>query len=370
MDTVFKRQTLSKIAFACLLALIFAVLSLYLYNIIEWANLPDYGFGYRTAAGVSVVGVVTEPGRTAGIGMEVGDRILKVNGKSFTSMKEFRAGQNKELGEKNSYLIERRGKGFEVTITNTPLGVKGAFIRSGLTYLLDLCYVFIGILVFLMKPHQRTCWIFFLFGTTFGLLFVFFVKLGEMIPGWLGTIHILINTLWPAAFIHLALVFPEERRLLKKYPYVQLLPYFASTFLFIAIRQATTSLADAPRILEHVLVAYCAASVLIFLGSCFQSWFTSSSEIAKLRSKMILLGVAISASIPLFETVANPLLRVYIVPNFNYYLPFLVAFPAFIGYSIVKHNLFDIDAIIKRTYGYIVTTAAISGIYILVLAHI
>ena len=33
------------------------------------------------------------------------------------------------------------------------------------------------------------------------------------------------------------------------------------------------------------------------------------------------------------------------------------------GYSIVKHDLFDIDAIIKRTYGYVLTTGASAGIY-------
>jgi hypothetical protein len=35
----------------------------------------------------------------------------------------------------------------------------------------------------------------------------------------------------------------------------------------------------------------------------------------------------------------------------------------FIGYSIVKHDLFDIDVFIKRTYGYVLTTAALGGIY-------
>ena len=35
------------------------------------------------------------------------------------------------------------------------------------------------------------------------------------------------------------------------------------------------------------------------------------------------------------------------------------------GYCIVKHDLFDIDAIIKRTYGYILTTAGIAGVYAL-----
>jgi class 3 adenylate cyclase len=48
-------------------------------------------------------------------------------------------------------------------------------------------------------------------------------------------------------------------------------------------------------------------------------------------------------------------------------LPFLVVFfPVSITYSIVQHNLFDADAIIRRTLGYVVVTALIVGAYVLV----
>jgi serine phosphatase RsbU (regulator of sigma subunit) len=87
------------------------------------------------------------------------------------------------------------------------------------------------------------------------------------------------------------------------------------------------------------------------------------SHIVKVRSKMILVGFAIAASLPLAEFVANAFFYKSVVPGDNYLLPFFVAFPLSIGYSIVKHDLFDIDAIIKRTYGYILTTGAIAGIY-------
>jgi serine phosphatase RsbU (regulator of sigma subunit) len=358
-----KKRTLSKISFVCALAVILVIVLLYLYNIIKWGNIPDYGFGYRTAAGIGIVGVVTDPGRTAG--MEVGDQILLVNGKPFKNMKEFRVAQNREISGKNTYLVQRQEKQFEITMTNTPLKIKGSFMRSGLTYLMGLCYVLIGVLVFLMKPHQRISWIFFIFGVTIGLFFTFFVKLGELNPPWLGTIHILINTLVAAAFIHLALGFPEERKLIRTFPYAQFLPYLASIFLFVSIRQFARSLVDAPQALYFLLIGYIAVGILIFLTSCFQLWITSRSQIVKLRSKMILLGVAISALVPLFEISINSLFHSHIFPSFNYYLPFLIVFPSFVGYSIVKHNLFDIDAIIKRTYGYVLTTGAIAGVYAL-----
>jgi sigma-B regulation protein RsbU (phosphoserine phosphatase) len=120
---------------------------------------------------------------------------------------------------------------------------------------------------------------------------------------------------------------------------------------------------DAPATWLNVTLAYEIAAVFLFLGSCVQLRLTSRSEIVKLRASMILLGAAIHASLPLFNGVISAIFRVYLIPSFNYLLPFFIASPLFVGYSIVKHDLFDIDAIIKRTYGYILTTGTIAGAY-------
>jgi class 3 adenylate cyclase len=119
----------------------------------------------------------------------------------------------------------------------------------------------------------------------------------------------------------------------------------------------------APKPLHIVAVVYMAFGVFFFLGSCLQLRLKSASQIVKLRSRMVLLGFAMTASLPLSDFILNAFFHIYIFPNFNYYLPFFLFFPAFIGYSIVKHDLFDIDVIIKRTYGYVLTTGAIAGIY-------
>jgi serine phosphatase RsbU (regulator of sigma subunit) len=214
-----------------------------------------------------------------------------------------------------------------------------------------------------MKPHLRISWIFLLCADTFGLRLIFFRSLGPFTPHWLETFYIFLDTFRPAVLIHLAFTFPEERGFLRKLPRVQLLPYFAFIVLFICIRSVASTLVDAPKTWVIISVVYMAGAVLFFLGSCMQLWLKSPSEIAKLRAKVILLGFAISASLPLCEALANALFHVYITPDFRYLLPFFIVAPLFIAYSIVKHDLFDIDAIIKRTYGYILTTGAIAGIY-------
>jgi len=98
------------------------------------------------------VGTLTELGRKAGL--QLGDRILEVNGKAFTNYEEFHAATNHKPGDKNSYLVKRGEQEFEITITNLPLGFKRALFLSGPSYLLGFSYVLIGTLVFLMKPLQ------------------------------------------------------------------------------------------------------------------------------------------------------------------------------------------------------------------------
>jgi len=355
------RRPFKTLDFAVCVLLVLTIAGLYLYNIIKWANYPDFGFGFRTATGIDVVGTITDNGRRAGL--RLGDRLLEVNGGSFTNIQEFRAHMRRKLGDDNTYLIERKGRTFAITITNSPVGFKRSFSKSGFPFLLGLCYALIGVLVFLMKPYQRSSWVFFLFAATFGLFLTFLYKLGVMKPFWLENVNIFAYTFTPAVFIHLAFCFPEERLLLKKHPYTQAIPYIASALLFMNIRYLTPTMTDAPKILLIIAVAYMAIGVLTFLGSCLQLRLTSLSQIVKLRSRMILLGFSIAASLPLVDLVINTVFGVYIVTSFNYYLPFFIVFPVFIGYSIVKHDLFDFDTIMKRTYGYVLTTGTIAGIY-------
>jgi len=355
------KKNFSRITFVSALVLVSAIAMVYMYNIYKWGDYPDFGFSVKTATGIEIVGIVTENGQKSG--MQVEDRILTVNDKTFHSILEFREAMNRELGQENTYLLERQGRVFHVTIPNTPIGFQAAFAKSGFLFLLGLCYMFIGMLVFLMKPHESTSWTFFIFVTMIGLFIIFLNKSGKTSPFWLETVHIFAYTFTPAVFFHLAYSFPEERDLLKKHPHAQFLPYVASSILFLCLRSITPTIMDLPKIWLIVLMTYMTAAILFFLGSCIQLWLKSHSEIVKLRSKMILLGAAISATLPLLDFVTSITFQVYLLPHPNYYVPFFIVFPIFVGYSIVKHDLFDFDAIIKRTYGYVLTTGAIAGVY-------
>ena len=355
------RRILSKIAFTICVTVFAIIAGFYLYNIVKWKDYPDFGFSLRSATGIKVVGVVRDHGKAAGI--QVGDTILDVNHESYNSIEELRARINWELGDDNLWHVERTGRYLYITITNIPSGLQRSFTISGLPLIFGFCYAFIGVLVFLMKPYDRSSWIFFLSTAMFGLFLIFINPLGKISPSWIENSNIIAYCFAPALIIHLALYFPEERKIVRTHPYIQFIPHLFSAIFFVMIRQKTGIMTYAPKPLLIAAVVYMALGVFFFLGSCLQLRLKSTSQIVKLRSRMILLGFAIAASLPLSDLIINTFFNIYLLPNFNFYLPFFIFFPAFVGYSIVKHDLFDIDAIIKRTYGYVLTTGTLAGIY-------
>jgi sigma-B regulation protein RsbU (phosphoserine phosphatase) len=90
----------------------------------------------------------------------------------------------------------------------------------------------------------------------------------------------------------------------------------------------------------------------------------TTSAAVRLQSLVIFSGIAIALVIPTVELLSNLLFKVSLFPGKIYfYLFFLIFFPLSIGYAIVRHDLFEIDLIIRRTYGYVLTTGAIAGAY-------
>ncbi|MBP1742096.1 MAG: hypothetical protein H6Q48_4389 [Deltaproteobacteria bacterium] len=290
MNLAEKKHLPSTIAFLVLLAALVTVFALYFRTIVKWSEYPDFGYSFRSATGLKVIGVVTKHGEQSGL--RVGDRILTVNGKDFNTIEELRAVMNTEPAQENSYFLEREGQRFNVIIQNVPSGFMRSFERSGFSFLLGICYALIGTLVFLMKPHRRPSWVFFLFAATFGVFLGFMNPVGKISPPWLEYPILIGYCFTPAVFLHLALTFPQENRVLLRYPYVQFIPYLFSLALFVLISQATRVIAYASKFWSTVAVVYMALGVLFFIGSCLHLRVSAKSPIVRVRARMILVGFA------------------------------------------------------------------------------
>ena len=106
MLSIEKRKVISVTAFTIVIAAMITVDVLYIFNIVAWRNYPDYGFSFHTATGIKTVSELREHAVKAG--MKVGDQILKVNDKSFATLQDLRKSLQRDIGGKNTYLIEKR----------------------------------------------------------------------------------------------------------------------------------------------------------------------------------------------------------------------------------------------------------------------
>jgi serine phosphatase RsbU (regulator of sigma subunit) len=95
------------------------------------------------------------------------------------------------------------------------------------------------------------------------------------------------------------------------------------------------------------------------------SFLKKSSAIARQRAKIIFFGAAIAFPVPLILLVlANLGITIGDIRILDNFMVFpIMIFPAFIAYSIARHNLFDVDVFIKRTVGYVIMTALVGAVY-------
>ena len=338
----------------------FALLGFYLDNMIRWRYAPDPGWLAIPALGPGTVGVLTHNGEAGGLRHM--DKILSINGKLFKTTAEKRALIDWGIGHPNSYRIEREGREFELVVPTGTLGPRQVVTDCGSGFLVGILYVCLGLLVFLMKPWHGPSWVFSIMSVLMGLLSAYSASSYLFSPSLLNKVLLITFAFLPAVIIHLAAVFPERRAFASK-PLALAPQYLFSTALLIATVSKADRIATVPSGLLTALYLYLLASVLVFLGNTIYSYRTTASAAVRLQSVAIFTGMGLAGLIPLVDGFANMSFGATILPESITITTFILFFPLSVGYAIVRHDLFEIDTVIRRTYGYVLSTAAIVVAY-------
>jgi len=354
--------------FAIALILVIGVYVVYGVNMVNWRNSPDFGWRTMYDSGPNVVAEVMESGKAAGL--RVGDVIQAINGKTYTTFDDlYLKVRDDKIGSVNTYTVLRDGRTLQVSITTYRLGLSNVLIRSGPLFLIGLIYAAIGILVFLMKPKAPESRLFFAMTGSLGMMVSLSGPSDLLHPLWLFSIRDLIEKIVPASMIHLALIFPKTRTVLKKIPGLWLSPYLIAISLFIACKVSSSSYWHAPHVLILLYYVYLLFGIVFFLFSTVWNLFKDPSIVIRLQSRVIFMGLMLGFFIPAADLFSRYYWGFYLFPNPTVgFAIFLTMFPLSIGYTIVKHDLFAIDVIVRRTYGYILSTASIIGVYALIVS--
>ena len=328
----------------------------------RWRNSPDIGWIPIKELGSAIVGITSPHGENAGL--QVMDKIISLNGKPYETFEEFNEIIDFEIGRSNTYVLNRNGKVFTIQVNTIKLGIKRVIFQSGFIWIVGLLFMGIGFVVFLMKPNHYESWAFLLMTATLSITVTYSAPSFFYAPEFLNNILLFSYPLLPSTILHLTFFFPQEKTFFAgRKRYISLL-YAVSIILGIISRLSAERFSLLPGFLLNIDLVYLFASLLIFLGATVHGYFKTKSIAVRLQSIVIFTGITVSLFVPIIDTLTSLLFKFTLAPNPTlFYLFFLTFFPLSIGYAIARHDLFEFDVIVRRTYGYILSTAAIIFIY-------
>ena len=336
---------------------------------VKWVNRPFAGFLLYDFPLTGSMSHSDWPGRKAGL--EFLDQVVSYDNQEIKAGRDLvKAIGNKKPGTPVLYVIESKDGRRQFTLPVINFGLREFFLIFFLTFIGGTAVFGLGCIVYVLKPGVHTSWVFFLYCFFLSLYMVtsfeiqstyFFVHL-----------HYFALCLMSALLFHLGLIFPERKHILTRWPFLKYLIYLPALILAVGYQIYLFNfngalgfkfLSTAPAYIimgkiNRMFTLFCVVGMIVFV---IHSIFTSATAIGRQRGRMILFGVTLA----FLPSVSIMLIMGFLKVNFpwNFLVFFVLFFPASIAYSIVKHNLFDADTIIKRTVGYIVTTGIVIGAY-------
>jgi signal transduction histidine kinase len=222
----------------------------------------------------------------------------------------------------------------------------------------------IGIIVWLLKPRSPASQALCFTGVMAGVFCVTGTDLYS--PHWFFRLHVSAEALFPAGLLHLALVFPVNR-LPRGRSFLIGLPYLVSLGLGLAYHLWLYH-ADGYSLLHSLCMLYAGMAGLTFLGKIIWDYTTTDSPLTLQRLRVILLAFLTGYGFPAFVMLSAGLTGGAVPVNYAAFTG--PVFPLGLGYAIVKHDLFDIDALLKRWTYYLMFTASLAVLYVGVLAFL
>ena len=345
-------------AFWCLLFVL--VTSVCVVQAIQRVGTPFPGFLFNARLLVVDYGDYRWAGSVAGL--HYPDKLLSANNIPLDSVPDLEAVLAEAMvGEVIRYRVGRGEKELEFSTPTTRFTWVDWLLTFGIELLSGCIYCVMGIIVFVMKPQSQVSGVF--LGACILLSLYTITGFDVVTSRSVHRLNFLLNTLVPASFVHLSMVFPREWKSVRAMPWLQWIPYGAAVALSIPIQLYF------PRAEFVTYYAwadiYIVVGALTIVGAILYSYFIESSLLAMQRAKVLMFGASLALPIPAIAH-GMPLLGASLdrLPlNINFLAIPIVLFPASIAYAIVKHNLFDVDVYIKRTVGYVLMTSIVAGAY-------
>lgn len=260
------------------------------------------------------------------------------------------------------YTLEKDGKTSVVTLSSLVFSLSD-YVLIFVAYVINgLMLTLIGIVVWVLKPATPASLALLIGGVTSGFFTLTAADLYG--PHWFFRLHVLGEAFFPAAFIHLSLVFPVDR--FRRFRSLLIAtPYLIALMLGIAYEIWLYN-APAYSLIHNLCMVYVGVGAVIFVSRVAWDYYAAQSYLVRQRIRVILLGFLGGFALPSVLMFASGVTGGAVAVNYAAFTAFL--FPLSLGYAIVKHDLFEIDTLLKRGVYYLTLSVTLTASYLVFLS--
>jgi signal transduction histidine kinase len=285
--------------------------------------------------------------------------VIAVNDHPVTSSHElYTTVRNLPTGSSITYTLEKDGQLVSVTLPSITFTIQDYFLLFGVYLLNGLALVLIGVSVWLLAPSSPASLALLAVGLAGGFFALTAADLYG--PHWFFRLHVVGEAFFPAGFIHVALVFPVDR-FRRHRRWLLVLPYCVALALAILYQMALYQPA-AYSFIHNLCMDYVGIAGATLLSAVLWDYHTTDSYLTQQRIFVVLLGFLSGYAFPTILMTASGITGGQIAVNYAGFTAFF--FPLSLGYAIVKHDLFEIDAMLKRGAYYLALTATLTCGYL------
>lgn len=258
------------------------------------------------------------------------------------------------------YTFEQHGTTRELTVPTMRFGLVDYWSTAGLLAVNGWLYLGAAALVFFLQPRSRAAVVFFAMGVVLALYALTAVTLYHPIGRAITVLHFIAQALFPATLVHLALTFPVERRVLVDHPRLLAAPYALAALL--AAFSVGGFYAEPPDLRAlYAVNLFIAAALLILGGTTLYAYRERRSDRVRYQARVVGIGLVAATAVAVFAFVDNAVGGGRFPMNFVAITP--VLFFVALGYAAIRHELFDIDRLVRYAAEYAVMTLLITLAY-------
>jgi len=355
------RSLLSKLPLVTLALLVFGLgLALYVYEL----GLPALGFNWNNTDGV--IFAVREGGPAEQAGLQRGDIFLRLEGVPLDARDEFRQAWKEIKSQKAAAItIERGGqeKSLTFAVETMPIFLEG----YGIYYLVALVFWIAGVLVYLGRGQDKAATVYLVFCLAVAVASFTNTNVNVSFIRWANVLQRVSTGLMVGLFLHFSIVFPEEKRLGRRWriPVLAMLylPGLAlgclNAYLF------PLQLKGEYDLLFDLLFLGPALSFLGWIGSLVHTYVTTVS--AEVKEQLREMGGGITFTLlPFIVMLVSNILAGRALVDARIVVTSAIAFPMALTYAILKQrSLLDLDHIVRWGLVYTVLGITLVALYIL-----